>query len=55
MNIINESAKIKTQGLVRGKVKEFLEKIVEENVPLNSLYNLHTMEESIEILTAIYL
>ena len=36
-------------------VKEFLEKIVEENVPLNSLYNLHTMEESIEILTAIYL
>ena len=55
MNIINESAKIKTQGLVREKVKEFLEKIVEENVPLNSLYNLHTMEESIEILTAIYL
>jgi hypothetical protein len=35
--------------------KEFLEKIVEEKVPLNSLYNLHTMEESIEILTAIYL
>ena len=55
MNIIHESAKIKTQGLVREKVKEFLEKIVEENVPLNSLYNLHTMEESIEILTAIYL
>lgn len=55
MNIINESAKIKTQGLVKDKVREFLEKIVDEQVPLNTLYNLHRMDESIEILRKIYL
>ena len=55
MSIIDESATIKLSGLVKEKTAEFLEKIKEEPLSLDSIHAIHTKEDSIEILKAIYL
>ena len=55
MSIIDESATIKLSGLVKEKTAEFLEKIKEEPFSLDSIHAIHTKEDSIEILKAIYL
>ena len=55
MSIIDESATIKLSGLVKEKTAEFLKKIKEEPLSLDSIHAIHTKEDSIEILKAIYL
>ena len=55
MSIIDESATIKLSGLVKEKTAEFLEKIKEEPLSLDSIHAIHTKEDSTEILKAIYL
>ena len=54
MNIINESARVETKGLVKEKIAEFLDVIKNEHVPLSTLYNLHPMNEAIGVLKKIY-
>ena len=55
MSIIDESSKIQLKGLVKEKTTEFLEKIKDESLSLESIHAIHTKEDSIEILKAIYL
>lgn len=55
MSIIDESSKIQLKGLVKEKTVEFLEKIKDESLFLESVHAIHTKEDSIEILKAIYL
>ena len=55
MSIIDESAKINLLGLVKEKTAEFLEKIKDETLSLESIHAIHTKEDSIEILKAIYM
>ena len=55
MSIIDESSKIRLSGLVKEKTSEFLEKIKDEPLSLESIHAIHTKEDSIEILKAIYL
>ena len=55
MSIIDESSKIQLKGLVKEKTAEFLEKIKDESLSLESVHAIHTKEDSIEILKAIYL
>lgn len=55
MSIIDESTKIRLYGLVKEKTAEFLEKIKDELLSLESIHAIHTKEDSIEILKAIYL
>lgn len=55
MSIIDESSKIQLKGLVKEKTAEFLEKIKDESLSLESIHAIHTKEDSIEILKAIYL
>ena len=55
MSIIDEAAKISLSGLVKEKTAEFLEKIKDEPLSLKSIHAIHTKEDSIEILKAIYL
>ena len=55
MSIIDESSKIQLKGLVKEKTAEFLEKIKDESLSLESVHAIHTKEDSIEILKVIYL
>ena len=55
MSIIYESANIQLKGLVKEKTAEFLEKIKDEPLSLDSIHAIHTKEDSIEMLRSIYL
>ena len=55
MSIIDESAKIELTGLVKEKTSEFIERIQDEQLSLSSINEVHELEESLEILKAMYL
>ena len=55
MSIIDESAKFELTGLVNEKTSEFIERIKDEQLSLSSINAVHNLEESLEILKAMYL